>query len=192
MERHSSNSFGAAAKVDGDVGDGGEPDGNTDEQLIKTLYREFSGPLLGHLLPLTGNDRQWAEDVVQETLFRAWRNAGRLARDRGLLWAWLLTVARRIVIDGRRRRSARPKEVEPAALDIVPVPDQSEQTLSAMVVSDALRRLSREHREAIVETYFHHRSITEAAQILGIRPGTVKSRVYYGLRALRNALQDEG
>jgi RNA polymerase sigma-70 factor (ECF subfamily) len=181
VERHASKSFGAAARVEGG-----------DEQLIRALYSEFAGPLLGHLLPLTGNDRQWAEDVVQETLFRAWRNAGRLARDRGLLWAWLLTVARRIVIDGRRRRSARPREVEPAALDIVPIPDQSEQTLSAMVVSDALRRLSREHREAIVETYFHHRSINEAAQILGIRPGTVKSRVYYGLRALRDALQDEG
>lgn len=163
---------------------------SNDEALIRMLYREYGGALFGHVLYLTGNDRQWAEDVVQETLVRAWRNADRLDREPGMLRAWLFTVARRIVIDGRRSNGARPREVDTGPLSLVPVPDRSEQSLSAMVVADALQSLRAEHREAIEETYLRGRTINEAAQVLGVPPGTVKSRVYYALRALRRELQD--
>jgi RNA polymerase sigma-70 factor (ECF subfamily) len=162
----------------------------TDEALVKMLYREYGGALFGHVLHLTGNDRQWAEDVVQETLVRAWRNADRLDREPGMLRAWLFTVARRIVIDGRRSHSARPREVDAAPLTLVPIPDRSEQSLSAMVVADALQSLRAEHREALEETYLRDRSINDAAKVLGVPPGTVKSRVYYALRALRTVLKD--
>ena len=161
-----------------------------DEALVRMLYRDFGGALFGHVLYLTGNDRQWAEDVVQETLVRAWRNADRLDREPGMLRAWLFTVARRIVIDGRRSHGARPREVDMAPLSVVPIPDRSEQSLSAMVVADALQGLRAEHREALEETYLRDRSVNDAAKVLGVPPGTVKSRVYYALRALRRVLAD--
>ncbi len=165
---------------------------DTDVLLVEDLYREFGAPLLRHVRKATGNDLQWAEDVVQETLVRAWRNAGRLQREPGLLWAWLLTVARRIVIDGRRRRGTRPQEVEPADANAVPVPDGADRALEAMIVAEALRELSPEHREVIEQTYLRDRTINEAAEILGIPPGTVKSRLYYGIRALRKVLKERG
>jgi RNA polymerase sigma-70 factor (ECF subfamily) len=115
-----------------------------------------------------------------------------LHREPGLLWAWLLTVARRIVIDGRRRRGARPQEVEPPDANAVPVPDGSDRAIEAMIVADALRELSPEHREVIEHTYLRDRTINEAAEILGIPPGTVKSRLYYGIRALRKVLKERG
>ncbi|MFB9251998.1 sigma-70 family RNA polymerase sigma factor [Sphaerisporangium melleum] len=163
----------------------------SEEQLVTTLYREYGGPLLRNVRRLTGGDQQWAEDVVQETVFRAWRNAGKLNREPGLLWAWLMTVARRIVIDARRQRSVRPQEVEPDRLDSVAIPDGSEPMLSAMVVSEALYSLSPEHREALVQTYLHDRTINEAAEVLGVPPGTVKSRVYYALRALQKTMKEK-
>jgi len=169
---------------------GAEDVADRSEALVKMLYREFGGALFGHVLHLTGNDRQWAEDVVQETLVRAWRNADRLDREPGMLRAWLYTVARRIVIDGRRSHSARPKEVDAAPLEAMPVPDGSEKSLSAMVIADALQGLSAEHREALAETYLRDRTVNEAAAVLGVPPGTVKSRVYYALRALRQQLRD--
>lgn len=161
-----------------------------DEELVTTLYRDYGGLLFGHAMRLTGNDRQWAEDVVQETLIRAWRNAGKLDRQPGLLQAWLLTVARRIVIDGRRSRAARPTEVGPTPLETVTVPDEADRMLSSLVLTEALGSLTPEHREAIRQTYLRDRTVNEAAEVLGVAPGTVKSRVYYALRALRRALQE--
>ena len=161
------------------------------EALIRTLYREFGGALFGHVLYLTGNDRQWAEDVVQETLVRAWRNADRLDRESIGVRAWLYTVARNLVIDGRRSSKVRPHVVDAAPLETMTIPDDSENSLSAMVIADALQALSPKHREALAETYLRDRTIEEAAKVLGVPQGTVKSRVYYALKALRNALEND-
>lgn len=162
------------------------------EDLAAALYSEFGRPLLAFVLTLTAGDRQWAEDVVQETLIRAWRNADKLDREPEMLRAWLYTVARRIVIDGWRSRQARPQEVEEAEPDSVGVPDESDRTLAAMVVYEALQNLSPEQREAVLQTYIRDRTVNEVAATLGIPPGTVKSRIYHAVRALRRSLRDRG
>lgn len=87
---------------------------------MRALYREHAGPLLAYVLRLVAGDRQRAEDVVQETLIRAWKNAGQLNRATGSVRPWLVTVARRIVIDGHRSRQARPQEVDPSPLEVIP------------------------------------------------------------------------
>ncbi|WP_436771475.1 sigma-70 family RNA polymerase sigma factor [Yinghuangia sp. YIM S09857] len=164
------------------------------DELAETLYRRYSVPLLSFCLKHTGGDRQWAEDVVQETLVRAWRNADRIdpSDEARSLMPWLATVARRIVIDDRRARSARPQEVNPEPLEYVPADDQVEPLLRSMVVADALQSLSQAHREVLVETVLRDRSVNQAAEALGIPVGTVKSRVYYAVRALKLALEERG
>jgi RNA polymerase sigma-70 factor (ECF subfamily) len=162
------------------------------DELVESLYEEHGATLLAFCLPLTRGDRHWAEDVVQETLFRAWRGAHTLDLGRPTLLPWLLTAARRLVLDGARRRRARPQEVNPAPLEQASVDDQTDRALSALTVSEALRELSLQHREIIVEIYYFGRSMTEAARRLGIRPGTAKSRAFYAMRALRSALEERG
>jgi RNA polymerase sigma-70 factor (ECF subfamily) len=154
----------------------------------QVLYQEMGVSLMPYALRLTGYDRHWAEDVVQETLIRAWRNAGRLDPRPQLLRAWMCTVARRVVIDDRRHRQARPMEVEEAHEDFVSVPDPAEETVSAMVVHRALEKLPTAQREVILETYLKGRTVNEVAASLGVPPGTVKSRMYHGVRALRRSL----
>ena len=162
------------------------------EESLRALYDGHAPVLLAYALRLTDGDRGRAEDIVQETLLRAWRNLDRLDETAGPVRPWLFTVAQRLAIDAHRARRARPTEVGDAPLVTVPALDQVEGALDRIIIADALNALSQEHRAVIVETYYRGRTVAEAAAVLGIPPGTVKSRCYYGLRALKLALAERG
>jgi RNA polymerase sigma-70 factor (ECF subfamily) len=168
------------------------PPRDDDEEIVAALYREYHRPLLAFVLRLTGGDRQWAEDVVQETMIRAWRSADRLDDRTSSLMPWLATVSRRIVIDNRRQREVRPPEVGDGPLENLPMADEMDGLLRKVVVTEALESLSPAHRQALTETVLRDRTVNQAAEYLGIPVGTVKSRVYYALRALRDALAERG
>jgi RNA polymerase sigma-70 factor, ECF subfamily len=129
---------------------------------------------------------------VQETLVRAWRHPESLDAERGDIRPWLWTVARRLVIDGVRARRARPEQVPEYALDERPAEDEIDRVLESWQVAEALKQLSPEHRAVLVQTYYLGRTCAEAAEVLDIPVGTVKSRASYALRALRVLLTERG
>lgn len=158
--------------------------------MLRALYAEHGGALMGYALRLTGGDRQHAEDVVQETLLRAWRHPGALVGRP--VRPWLFTIARNLVVDAYRARRARPRETGDAALELLPAGDDIDRALESWTVAEALADLSPDHRAVLIETYYRGRSVAEAATVLGIPPGTVKSRTYYALRALKLVLEERG
>lgn len=163
-----------------------------DDALVTELYRQYRVPLMAYVLRLTAGDRQRAEDVVQETMLRAWRQAGKLDLTEPSLMPWLATVARRIVIDDNRRKSARPAETGDGMLENAPAADATEDMLRKVLVAEALQSLTPAHREVLNETILRDRTVNQAAEVLGIPVGTVKSRVYYALKALRVVLAERG
>jgi RNA polymerase sigma-70 factor (ECF subfamily) len=163
-----------------------------DEEVLRRLWDEHAGALLAFVLRLTGGDRGRAEDVVQDTMLQAWRHPEALDPARGPLRPWLLTVARRLAIDQHRARQARPAEVGDDGLEQMAAEDGIDAALDRWLITDALGTLTPEHREALVHTYYAGRTVTEAAVVLGVPPGTVKSRVFYALRAMRLALEERG
>ena len=174
----------------GRSGPGRPPGPVSDEALVRALYAEHAAPLLRYALRLTNGDRQRAEDIVQETLLRAWMHPAAISERPAR--PWLFAVARNLAVDAHRARRARPPEVGEGALELVPVPDEADRVLESWAVADALGALRPEHRRVLVETYYLGRSVAEAAVVLGIPAGTVKSRTYYALRALKLALEERG
>ena len=163
------------------------------EDGIRAAYRE-PGPALFHHAVQSLRDRGLAEEAVQETFVRAWRHADRFDPAVGSLRTWLFAILRNVVIDLARARAIRPTlATEPERLDRDAVSDdQTDGVLNASVLADALTRLSDEHRQAIVETHLRGRSYADVAADLGVPVGTVRSRVFYGLRALRLVLEESG
>ncbi|MBR7826953.1 sigma-70 family RNA polymerase sigma factor [Actinospica sp. MGRD01-02] len=160
------------------------------------LHAEHRGPLMRYVRRLVPDDPHRAEDIVQETLLRAWLAAPTLV-DQGAAGsprAWLFTVARNLVVDTRRRAAARPREVEEelAPHHVDPSAPVDEQVLDAVVLARALRLLTDAHREILVRFYCLDHSGPRIAADLGIPPGTVKSRTHHATRALRGALLRTG
>ncbi|WP_435206583.1 sigma-70 family RNA polymerase sigma factor [Micromonospora sp. bgisy143] len=155
------------------------------EALVRSIFEEHGRAMLAYATQLT-RDRAAAEDVVQEALVRAWRHPDSLVNGKGSVRGWLLTVVRNIVTDTVRARRARPPEVPEGPTESAVERDHADQVVNSIVVTDALNRLSTEHRQVLEQVYLRGSTVAEAAQVLGIPPGTVKSRSYYALRALRD------
>nr|WP_237749475.1 sigma-70 family RNA polymerase sigma factor [Streptomyces sp. SS] len=157
--------------------------------LIRSVYEEHGGALLAYATRLTG-DRATAEDVVQETLIRAWRHTDALVNGKGSVRGWLLTVARNIITDRYRAKAARPAEVAESPATPPVEEDHADSVVDTMTVLGALDRLTPEHRDVLTELYYRERSVAEAADTLGIPAGTVKSRSHYALKALRETFRE--
>src|SRR4051794_21209230 len=158
------------------------------ERDVRDAYAAHSGELYGFALRSLG-DPGLAEEAVQETFLRAWRAGERFDPQIGSLRTWLFAIIRNVVIDLSRARAARPPV---AAEGLEPGHEPLEEILLAWQVEEALRRIGPQHRQVILETYYRGRPYAELATELGVPEGTIKSRVYYGLRALRNALEEMG
>ncbi|NMO49744.1 sigma-70 family RNA polymerase sigma factor [Actinoplanes sp. TBRC 11911] len=163
------------------------------EARITELKNRHGRALFHFLLRLTHGERDLAEDLLQETLIRAWRNIDRVPVAEENSRRWLFIVARRIAIDAARSRQTRPAEVNLLDVELVSGPNPTTETvLAADAMRRAIRSLSREQRMILAELYLHGSSTKEAARRLGIPLGTVKSRTFYALRSLRDAVLCEG
>jgi RNA polymerase sigma-70 factor (ECF subfamily) len=164
----------------------------TELELMQQLHADHAAALWRFTLRLVDNDRLRAEDVVQETMLRAWRHRKVLDGTPPAVRAWLFTVARNIVIDEWRTRRSRSELTFADVPEGEDLDDRTDELLLSWVVADALTRLSPEHRAVLLECYYRGRPVSEAARRLGVPEGTVKSRTHYALRALRLALEEMG
>ncbi len=161
-----------------------------DEAGIRAAYAAHGSELYGFAVNSLG-DAPLAEEAVQETFVRAWRAADRFDPGIASLRTWLFAIMRNVLIDLARARAVRP----PLAGDDPPeaaAEDVLDRAMLSWQVEEALRRVGEDHRRVLVEVYYRGRPYAEVARELRVPEGTVKSRVYYGLRALRLALEEMG
>jgi len=160
----------------------------TRERDVREAYAAHATELYGFAVRSLA-DSGLAEEAVQETFLRAWRAGERFDPEIGSLRTWLFAILRNVVIDLGRARAARPRVAEGG---IEPSTEPFDDALLSWQIEEAMRRIGEQHRQVLVETYYRGRPYAEVAAELGVPEGTVKSRVYYGLRALRVVLEEMG
>jgi RNA polymerase sigma-70 factor (ECF subfamily) len=160
----------------------------TRERDVREAYAAHAGELYGFAVRSLG-DAGLAEEAVQETFLRAWKAGERFDPEIGSLRTWLFAILRNVVIDLGRARNSRPRVAEGG---VEPSVEPLEQALLAWQVEEAMRRIGDDHRKVLLETHFRARPYSEVAAELGVPEGTIKSRVYYGLKALRVAMEEMG
>jgi RNA polymerase sigma-70 factor (ECF subfamily) len=164
------------------------PGALTDERDVREAYAAHASELYGFAVRSLG-DSGLAEEAVQETFLRAWRAGERFDPQIGSLRTWLFAILRNVVIDLGRARAARPA-VADDGIEVAVEP--FDEALLAWQIEEAMRQIGEQHRRVLIETYYRGRPYADVAAELGVPEGTVKSRVYYGLRALRVVLEEMG
>lgn len=169
------------------AGDSGAP--------MERLCERYGAPLHALGFRLLG-DGGAAEEMVQDTFVRLWRSAGRFDRSKGSVRTFIYTIARRAAVDIHRRASSRPlssaaelnesgREIEdPAGAETF------DRVVLGLDVRGALGALSKKHRETLDLHFGEDLTQRQIANRLEIPLGTVKTRTFHALRALKKELED--
>ncbi|MGC8499029.1 MAG: sigma-70 family RNA polymerase sigma factor [Acidimicrobiales bacterium] len=160
------------------------------EEAVGDLVDEWGASLYAYALRHCGS-RERAEEIVQDTLVKAWQHPDLLAQPREAQRAWLYTVVRHAATDAWRRDAARPHVVGSPSGNVA-APEDLDRAIETWVLRDAVARLSDEHRRVLHHAFYLGHSVAQTATALRVAPGTVKSRTYYALRALRVILEEMG
>lgn len=160
-----------------------------DERALGQFVRRFT-PFVCSVARRMGTTTG-TDDVVQETMLRLWRSAGRFDPTRGSEPTFVATVTRNVVIDRARREAVRPAVPTAEVHELAPsVEPASESVATTMTVRSALGQLPPAQRELVRLAYFEQLTQKEIAERLGLPIGTVKSRTFHALRELRGLLQE--
>ncbi len=158
-----------------------------DEAAFGALYDRFARPLYALGLRWL-QDVEDAEELVNDTLIRAWRQADRFDPARGRAGAWLFGIARHVATDRLRSRGRQPGPAAEDAPD--PIGHLDVDSLAdAWEIAAALERLPAVQREVLLLAYRDDLSQPQIAGVLGVPLGTVKSRTYHALRAMAGLLE---
>jgi RNA polymerase sigma factor (sigma-70 family) len=165
-----------------------------DRAAARAFVERFQARVYGLALSIVA-DPVLAEDLAQEALTRAWRNAAAYDARRGAVATWLLTIARNLAIDALRLHRARPTDPGIlAGLDLESCePEPGEAAVASDVarqVRGAVRLLPVDQRRALVLSAFYGRTAQEIASQEGIPLGTAKTRIRAGMRKLRVLLAE--
>jgi RNA polymerase sigma-70 factor (ECF subfamily) len=166
-----------------------------DEDALRQLYTRLRPALRRYLWHQLDGDAIAVEEALQDTFFAVWRSASSF-RGEAKVATWVYQIARYQSLHARRRTarvsavtSYGPADEEGDEERASAAPSCEDEVVDRLTLSAALRQISRKHREALELVFAHGFTLEEAAAILDVPVGTVKSRVSYARRALLRELE---
>jgi RNA polymerase sigma-70 factor (ECF subfamily) len=162
---------------------------NGDIQAMDVLYERHGLGVLNYLVGQLG-DRQQAEEILQDVMLAVWKGAASFRGD-SQVRTWLLGIARHRALNARQRRRPASLPLD-EDINLVEEPhDTLEESARQMHVQRGLRQLTADQRETLELIFYHGLTGSEAAAVMGVSPGTVKSRLHRAKAALRDLLGKE-
>jgi len=163
-----------------------------DRLAMQVLYGRHNVRVFRFVLGMIRNEAT-AEDVVSETFFDVWQQAGRF-EGRSKVSTWLMSIARHKALTALRGRQH--DDIDDHAETMIDMSDTPESAMQktdkSAMLREALEQLTPAHREIINLVYYHEKKIEEVAQILDIPLNTVKTRMHYARKRLADILAESG
>lgn len=159
---------------------------------LHSAFHDHGSVLLGFAVNAL-RDRALAEDCVQETFLRAWRSRESFDSAKGGERTWLFAIARNVIADALRARERLPRtDVSESSRGTREPAAETPDPLTGLGLTEALARLPDEQREAIIAIHLTGYSYAEFSAHCGVPVATLRTRVFYGLRAVRGHLDEFG
>lgn len=164
---------------------------NRSEAVMTALYDQYSAALYGILLRIV-KDEAIAQDVLQDAFVKIWRNGERYDASKGTLFTWMLNIARNTGIDYLRSKQYR-AEIQTDSIDVSmssadwSTPDQTD----TIGLREVVAQLKPEQQQVLDLLYFKGHTHEQAAELLGLPLGTVKTRVRTAVMVLRGMLKEK-
>lgn len=161
--------------------------GQGNELALEQLYERHGLRLLNYLIGQL-RDRNLAEEVLQNVMLSVWKAAAGFRGD-SKVTTWLIAIARNHAINARRRRIPPPLPLNESEADHQTGPMEAlMRNAERAEIHTALRQLPEEQRETLELIFYHQLTGSEAAELLGVSVGTIKSRLHRAKTALRHLL----
>ena len=165
--------------------------GKGDAHALRELYERHGAGILSFLIDRL-HDQQYAEEVLQDVMLAVW-NAAAAFRGECKVRTWLLTIARHHAIDAYHCRKPPCLPLNEYVIsDTANVPATVERNLLYEKLDSVYTHLPADQREVVKLIFYHGLTYAEAAEVLGVPEGTVKSRLHHARQTMRRLLQLEG
>ncbi len=155
-----------------------------DKLAINLLYQNYADSLYGVILKITNNE-ELAQDALQETFVKVWRNSKRYDQKKAKLFTWLYRIARNTAIDKLRsynNKFEKEVQIDKSNVYILPTSNLNQDVLD---LREHVARLDDKYQIVINALFFEGLTQQEASEELDIPLGTIKSRLKIGLRELK-------
>lgn len=155
-----------------------------DEAAFAEMYRNYSDAFISIIAKVTNGDLEAAKDILQEAMVKVWNNIHLYDAAKGTLFTWMMNISRNTAIDRLRSKDFK-NQLKNRSLETSEYAPAVSPNMETIGVKKMLEKLEPSHRDVVDVVYMRGYSHAEAAEVLDIPLGTVKTRLRTAINELR-------